>query len=144
MMHAEAIVLFLTLFFFLLGFYKDSSLNLVLACPDHPATAAPENISGTGQHTVIGLCFISSVMPEEVTYATLKFPNTSQSKKLLESCSLERTGKRTGKILYPGSHRPEKRSFSYTDGFSHLQSLLRFHHGVLVHREIAVLGPFFI
>ncbi|XP_045443361.1 uncharacterized protein LOC118730679 [Pipistrellus kuhlii] len=30
-------------------------------------------------------------MPEEVTYATLKFPNTSQSKKLLESCSLERT-----------------------------------------------------
>ncbi|XP_036108853.1 uncharacterized protein LOC118624568 isoform X1 [Molossus molossus] len=30
-------------------------------------------------------------MPEEVTYATLNFPNSSTSKKLQESCSLKRT-----------------------------------------------------
>ncbi|XP_039730229.1 uncharacterized protein LOC120611714 isoform X2 [Pteropus medius] len=30
-------------------------------------------------------------MPEEVTYATLKFPNSSKTKNLQESCSLKRT-----------------------------------------------------
>lgn len=66
---------------------------------------------------VTELFFICSAMPEEVTYATLNFPNISKAEKSQESCIL----KRTGKILYAGSDKPEKRLFTYTGGFSCLQ-----------------------
>ncbi|KAM5334661.1 uncharacterized protein AAES06_008379 isoform 2-T2 [Glossophaga mutica] len=49
------------------------------------------NFRVIAQRRVIELCFLCSVMSEEVTYATLQFPNPSKSKKLQESCSLKRT-----------------------------------------------------
>ena len=50
-------------------------------------------------HRTRWLCFICSVVPEEVTNASLHVPDPSKEKKFQESYSL----KRTGKSLYAGS-----------------------------------------
>ncbi|XP_036924355.1 uncharacterized protein LOC119002515 isoform X2 [Sturnira hondurensis] len=49
------------------------------------------NFRRIAQRIVIKLCFLCSVMSEEVTYATLQFPNPSKSKKLQESFGLKKT-----------------------------------------------------
>lgn len=53
-------------------------------------------------------------MPEEVTYATLQFPNAIQLKTSQESYSL----KRTGKSLYVGSDTQRRELFNYAGEFS--------------------------
>ena len=98
-------------------------------CLDHAQQQLRWSSVWYARHTVTELCFICSIMPEEVTYATLKFPNPSQTKKLQDSSSL----KRTGKILCAGSDRREKRLFSCTVGSP------VFNSGLLDDSEISVM-----
>ena len=100
--------------------------------------------SDSPTHRVVELCFLCSVMSEEVTYATLQFPSPSKSKKLQESGSL----KRTGKVLYAGSDRPKTIQLFYQwvllASARGCQTLLRFSYGMLVHSKVAMPDPKFI